>query len=249
MEPTIYKPSIYNGAGIYNNGGGNSDIYVESGLFTPIPIYRINNAGTDYVVRNYIQDYYNTNSLCEIEFLKDNDLFIAQGTNSLKLFGTNNFNGTASEPLNIAILAYSKNSDYDSIYNKFRVMNYSSGNVEIQYNMADFLNATKIKFIIDSDKVYVYFDDVLYSSATITTWSAINANTKIFYTFGASASYQSLSPQIALVKAKITNKNTNKVQFDFISCRREMDQKLGVWDNIAAQFYSVTDQSSVNTIS
>ena len=22
MEPTIYKPSIYNGAGIYNNGAG-----------------------------------------------------------------------------------------------------------------------------------------------------------------------------------------------------------------------------------
>ncbi len=243
------EPTVYNGPSIYKNGGGNSDIHVESGLFTPVPIYRIDNAGTDYVVKNYIQDYYNTNSLCEIEFLKDNDLFLAHGTNSLKLFGTNNFNGTASEPLNIAILAFSKTSDYDSTYNKFRVMNYSSGNVEIQYNMHDFLDATKIKFIIDADKVDVYFDDVLYESATITSWASINANAKNFYTYGASGSYQSLSPQIALVKAKITNKNTNKVQFDFISCRREIDQKLGIWDNIAAQFYLVTDQGAVNTIS
>ena len=109
MQPTIYKPSIYNGNGIYKNGasgggGENIDDYLLLEYITQMP----NNSGSNYFsipFETLANDYF------ELTFMLDNNLY----TNSvLPGFSTNDGLGNYIE----TFLQYATNNiTFCSFYN------------------------------------------------------------------------------------------------------------------------------------
>lgn len=100
MEPTIYKPSIYKGAGIYKNGaggGGNNGIKI----FTDFSQYNENDR-TDYPIIGTAANPF------------DSIYTITKEKYALKLVAPNNDSASATSP-------YVFDIDYSKIYISFKI--------------------------------------------------------------------------------------------------------------------------------
>lgn len=94
MEPTIYNPSIYKGAGIYNIGGGGFGVGVDIGGFV-YPITRIGNKywlaqNLDYYDNDFIKNAPSISGVIPQVNYYDNDE-ITNGKNGLKLGALYNY--------------------------------------------------------------------------------------------------------------------------------------------------------------
>lgn len=189
MQPTIYKPSIYNGNGVYNNGasGGGYEKYILS--IDDFNITTLNDNGvqwfcnnknnlsktSDYLQLNangniswlYLVPYYYVDSLFnkltiefEVEFTNSNWFYARLYGRTLE-YGQEYFVSAYENGLNNNSYMVTSTTDVNLYRGDFDV---SFGTYGKRYNQAPYISnqKNKVKFIVGIDKkIEIYINDEL----------------------------------------------------------------------------------------
>lgn len=221
-EPTIYKPSIYNGAGIYKNGaaggGGGGDL--------PAGYTRANYARSSGSVSLDFTDLnvnYNDKYVIELDLIK-----LQFGSLGFYVYG----GGMALNP------------NIGSVDNSFFIPRYSyKGGTTSSVHWLDYSRGGLIKVTCNKKYCFIDCDQANYHK-TIDRGS--NANDSIIdnltlFSFVSSGISYPLNGTIYSLKI-FDKDNSDKLNADFIPCRDE-NNILGFYEKISGQF-----QGSANLV-
>ena len=207
-EPTIYKPSIYNGNGVYNNGGGGG------GGDLPAEYEQCNYIESDGTAYLYAQiSHAQTNTLRSMSakyspvVKNDNNKYLFFAVRNYGFGGYSAF-GVQNTDLLFVVSGQifgDSNSEYLNFVEQ-KMIGSSGTTISSNYTTDKVLGNNILQSF---DRVYLFrFPD----EGTISAGKF----------FGA----------------KFRNENENKDIIDFIPAKRISDGVYGVWENVGKNFYS-----------
>ena len=216
MEPKIYKPSIYNGAGIYKagaeGGGGGGNLLDDYDILGVLRFGR--NSGVDI---------YN-------ETLRDNDCkikinFIWRDPSTDSTY-RNIFGGgsTPSNPYSIPFIGFNNSIAGYIMFSYYNGSSYSSG--DFQNNSND---GMYVEFIIE--KGYFFFN----SNYKAISYSFIQNTQEKFF---LGAGYDTYNDALIWDFINMSVTRGGVVVSELVAARRKEDAVKGVLDLISGNFYT-----------
>ena len=219
MKTTIYKPSIYNGTGVYKNGasgggGGGGDLPDGYELLSGIT-----NGTSNYA---YINNKFTLNVETSDEI-------------GFQIFATNEFGGAGTYPtINFIdnypnrLLGLMLNYNYQYFTNAPIVVN-------AQYDIIGYVYQNSSINVSQKGGILKYNGNEYVVSS-----SAGNQNQSLSKFFGIAGNYPQ---QIVVNKLYVKDENGN-YKYNFVPCLDKQNNQKGLFDLVAQQFYYLSNYQS-----
>lgn len=242
MEPTIYKPSIYKGAGIYKiggeggGGGGGGDL--PEGYEKRMYINSTDNGPCAISFFSFGRIFYFSD---KFEFIFSPGDIITDGTDAdIEVFTRNQ---------NIAWRSFSiRNFKNEWMEAKFS-SRYDTSVVDLKYydtSKRNFGMPEIFKIENNADVLKLVVNNVSY---TLYSYSTYGGEDPLYY-FQLFYSDAQKAPNTKFYSLKIYEGNTDKLKFNGVPCVRLSDNVPGVFDIVSNQFFtcSITSNLGVSPI-
>ena len=218
MDSTIYKPSIYKGNGIYNNGAGGGG----GGL------------PDDYIELLYLRNKSNA-------WLKIEKSFVGWGVELV--FALNGYSSSSEENE-----FFSHRGDSNDIMSLFSDKTFTVNNhtYTTPYSLSSLNNYEQVSINLTQNNTTTISGHIQYGSTSIDVSRPSNGYTNGTYItlFRGSDNPFGKSKRLDLYKVKIFDKE-NVMQLDLVPAKRSLDGYLGFFDKLTNTFYACEGQPNL----